>query len=60
MVLVEDVEEVHPLDWDPDEEIELSTAPLAEMPALLAQGRIVHSLSLCALLLYLQRRGARI
>ena len=56
-VLVEDVEAVHDLDWDPDEEIELSTAPLSEVLAWVAQGKITHSLTLCALLLYLQRRG---
>lgn len=56
-VLVEDVEPVQALDWDADEELELSIAPLDEVLRLVSQGGITHSLTLCALLLYLQRRG---
>jgi len=55
MVLVEDVECIHQQDWDADEEIELSTLPLAEAVAAAAQGRISHSLSVCALLLAQQQ-----
>ena len=51
MVLVEGVQRIHDLDWDADEEIELSTLPLADAVAAAAQGRISHSLSVCALLL---------
>lgn len=59
-VVVEDAEEVHALDWDPDEEIALQTIPLEDLPAFLAQGRITHSLSVCAALLYLQTLSPRI
>lgn len=41
-----------PLDWDDDEEIQVSTAPAGEVIAWARSGRIVHSLSVAALLLF--------
>lgn len=41
-----------PLDWDDDEEIQVSTAPAAEVIEWARSGRIVHSLSIAALLLF--------
>jgi 8-oxo-dGTP pyrophosphatase MutT (NUDIX family) len=49
LVLVEDAVRRAALDWDPDEEIETSTAPVAEVLAWARAGRITHSLVLCAL-----------
>jgi hypothetical protein len=42
--------------WDHDEEIEVSTAPVADVLAWARSGRITHSLSVAALLLL---EGAR-
>jgi ADP-ribose pyrophosphatase len=39
-----------PLDWDDDEEIEVSTVPAAEALAWARSGRIEHSLSVAALM----------
>jgi 8-oxo-dGTP pyrophosphatase MutT (NUDIX family) len=55
LVLAEGVAESHPLDWDQDEEIELSTAPVAEVLGWARSGRITHSLTLCALFLFEDR-----
>jgi ADP-ribose pyrophosphatase len=49
LVLVEDAVRTGAVDWDPDEEIETTTAPVAEVLALARSGRITHSLVLCAL-----------
>ena len=51
-VLVEGVTRSAPLAWDPDEEIEISTAPVDEVLAWARAGRITHSLSLNALMLF--------
>ena len=51
-VLVEGVTRSAPLAWDPDEEIEISTAPVDEVLAWARTGRITHSLSLNALMLF--------
>ena len=51
-VLVEGVVRREPLAWDPDEEIEISTAPVDEALAWARAGRITHSLSLTALMLF--------
>lgn len=41
-----------PMDWDDDEEIQVSTAPSDEVIAWARSGKIVHSLSVAALLLF--------
>jgi ADP-ribose pyrophosphatase len=51
-VLVEGAVPTGPLDWDPDEEIEVSTAPVAQVIEWARTGKITHSLSVAALLLY--------
>jgi ADP-ribose pyrophosphatase len=52
VVLVEDVTRRAALAWDADEEIEIRTAPVEDVLAWARDGRITHSLSLCALLLF--------
>jgi ADP-ribose pyrophosphatase len=49
LVLVENVQLQGATDWDHDEEIEVSTAPAADVLAWARAGRITHSLVLCAL-----------
>jgi 8-oxo-dGTP pyrophosphatase MutT (NUDIX family) len=49
LVLVEDAVRTGELAWDADEEIETTTAPVAEVLAWARGGRITHSLVLCAL-----------
>jgi ADP-ribose pyrophosphatase len=51
-VLVEGVVPTIPMDWDDDEEIEVSTAPVAEVLAWARSGRITHSLTVAALMLF--------
>lgn len=51
-VLVEGVTRSQALAWDPDEELEILTAPVADVLAWARTGRITHSLCLCALFLY--------
>lgn len=51
-VLAEGVVRSSKTAWDQDEEIEVSTAPAAEVLAWARQGRITHSLVLCALFHY--------
>ena len=51
-VLVEGVVCRGPLAWDPDEEIEISTAPVDDVLTWAREGRITHSLSLTALMLF--------
>ena len=51
-VLVEGATRSAPLAWDPDEEIETSTAPVEVVLAWARAGRITHSLSLNALMLF--------
>jgi 8-oxo-dGTP pyrophosphatase MutT (NUDIX family) len=55
-VLVDGAVLTGPLDWDDDEEIEVSTAPVADVLAWARSGRISHSLSVAALMLL---EGAR-
>jgi hypothetical protein len=38
------------VNWDDDEEIEVSTAPVAEVLAWARSGRITHSLTVAALM----------
>jgi 8-oxo-dGTP pyrophosphatase MutT (NUDIX family) len=58
-VLVEDAELVHPLDWDADEELSCSLMSLPELQQAILEGRVTHSLTVCALMLYhLRRRSA--
>jgi ADP-ribose pyrophosphatase len=57
-VVVEDVDRAHELEWDTDEEIEVTTLPVAEAIALAHSGGIVHALVLNALMLFeAYRRG---
>jgi 8-oxo-dGTP pyrophosphatase MutT (NUDIX family) len=49
-VLVEGAALRAPLDWDPEEEIEVSTAPVDEVLAWARGGRITHSLVVGALM----------
>lgn len=51
-VLADGVSLTKELDWDPDEEIEVCALPVAEVLALARGGKITHSLSLCALMLF--------
>jgi ADP-ribose pyrophosphatase len=56
-VLVEGAVLTDPINWDDDEEIQVSTAPVAEVLALARSGGITHSLSVAALMLYEGARG---
>jgi 8-oxo-dGTP pyrophosphatase MutT (NUDIX family) len=56
-VLVEGAVPTDPINWDDDEEIQVSTAPIAEALALARTGGITHSLSVAALMLYEGARG---
>ncbi|MGH7994941.1 MAG: NUDIX hydrolase [Opitutaceae bacterium] len=51
-VLVEGAVRTGDMAWDRDEEIEVSTAPVAEVFGWARDGRITHSLVLCALFHY--------
>lgn len=52
IVLVEHAERRAATDWDDDEEIEVTTAPVDEVLEWARSGRITHSLVLCALLYF--------
>jgi len=52
LVLVEGVVLAQALEWDPDEEIEVTTIPVDEAYTWAESGRITHSLVLNALLLF--------
>jgi hypothetical protein len=41
-----------PMDWDEDEDIEVSMAPAAQVLAWARSGKITHSLSVAALMLF--------
>jgi 8-oxo-dGTP pyrophosphatase MutT (NUDIX family) len=56
-VLVDGAVPTGPLNWDDDEEIEISTAPAAEVLGWARSGRITHSLSVAALMLFEGGRG---
>jgi 8-oxo-dGTP pyrophosphatase MutT (NUDIX family) len=51
-VLVDGAVPAGPMKWDHDEEIEVSTAPIAEVLAWARSGRITHSLTVAALMLF--------
>jgi 8-oxo-dGTP pyrophosphatase MutT (NUDIX family) len=51
-VFVEDAVRAHELEWDPDEEIQISTEPVDEVLALARNGGITHGLVLNALMLF--------
>ena len=51
-VLVEDAARTEELEWDADEEIEITTRPVAEVLALARSGGITHALVLNALFLF--------
>ena len=55
LVLVEEARPTGKLDWDPDEELEITTRPVDEVYALAGQGGITHTLVLDALLLFSPR-----
>lgn len=46
-----------PMDWDEDEDIEVSMAPAAQVLAWARSGKITHSLSVAALMLFEGKRG---
>jgi ADP-ribose pyrophosphatase len=56
-VLVEDAVPTDPTKWDDDEEIQVSTVPVAEALGLARSGGITHSLSVAALMLFEGNRG---
>ncbi len=56
-VLVEGAVPTGPMDWDPDEEIGVSPAPVAEVLGWARSGRITHSLTVAALMLFEGSRG---
>lgn len=56
LALIEGAERRGDTAWDRDEEIEIATAPVAEVLAWARAGRITHSLVLCALFHYEARR----
>lgn len=58
-VLVEGVSPVQALDWDPDEEMEHTLAPVPEVLRGIAEGRITHSLTVCAMMLHQLRAAER-
>jgi ADP-ribose pyrophosphatase len=51
-VLVEGAVPTSSLDWDDDEEIQVSTAPVAQVMAWARSGAITHSLTVAALMLF--------
>lgn len=55
-ILVDGAVPTGPLDWDPDEEIEISKAPAGDVFAWVRSGRISHSLSVAALMLFAAER----
>jgi 8-oxo-dGTP pyrophosphatase MutT (NUDIX family) len=56
-VLVEGAVPTNPMKWDDDEEIQVSTASVAEAFAMARNGGITHSLSVAALMLFEGARG---
>lgn len=51
-VLVDGAVPTSPIDWDPDEEIQVKTLPIGETLAAARSGLIQHSLSVAALMFY--------
>ena len=59
-VLIEDCRCVHPVDFDQGEDLITRLAPLSEIPTLVAQGKIRHSVVIAALYHFdLWQRGLR-
>jgi ADP-ribose pyrophosphatase len=56
-VFVEGAVPTVPLNWDSDEEIQVSKAPVTQVLAWARSGRITHSLSVAALMLFEGVRG---
>lgn len=52
IVLVEGATQAHAIEWDADEEIQVTTPPVEEALALAHAGGIVHALALNALMLF--------
>jgi 8-oxo-dGTP pyrophosphatase MutT (NUDIX family) len=61
-VMVENCRYLHPVQFDHGEDIVTRLVPIAELPELVASGKIKHSLVVVALYYYdlLQRRGAEV
>lgn len=55
-VLVEQAVDTSPMEWDPDEEIEVITRPIDEVLALAHSGGITHALVLNALFFFQEHR----
>ena len=51
-IFVADALQAHPVEWDPDEEIQVNLRPVEEVLALARAGGITHGLVLNALLLF--------
>jgi ADP-ribose pyrophosphatase len=51
-VFVEAAVKAHELEWDPDEELQVTTEPVEDVLALAHSGGIVHALALNALMLF--------
>ncbi len=58
LVLVEGAKRSQAMAWDPDEEIEVTTKPVAEVLEWARTGRITHSLVICGLFLFEQAQKA--
>jgi len=56
-VLVEGAAPAGPTKWDDDEDIQVSTAPVADVFAWARSGLITHSLTVAALMLFEGTRG---
>jgi 8-oxo-dGTP pyrophosphatase MutT (NUDIX family) len=57
IILVDGAVPTGPMNWDHDEEIEVSTAAVADALAWARSGRITHSLTIAALMLFEGTRG---
>lgn len=51
-VFVEEAVQAHDLEWDPDEELQVTVQPVEEVLAIAHSGGIVHGLALNALMLF--------
>jgi ADP-ribose pyrophosphatase len=59
-VIIENCRCTHPLEWDHDEDLETRLIPLAELPQLVAQGKINHPLVIVGLYFFdLYQRGLK-
>jgi ADP-ribose pyrophosphatase len=59
-VIVENCRCTHPLEWDHDEDLETQLVPIAELPKLVAEGKINHPLVVVGLYFFeLYQRGLK-